>query len=409
MALANENYLKTPEIYCFDEIEKRVNAFKVLHPNIKLLRLGVGDVTRPLPNEVIQSMHTAIDELGFSESFKGYSPPKGYDFLIEKIQKDYRSYGILLDKDSIFINDGAKSDIGNIGHVLGRDNIIAISDPVYPVYENATIMSGRAGVLTDEQKWSNVVYLSCTEENGFVPELPSEKVDVIYLCNPNNPTGTVIKKNELKRWVDYAIEHQSIIIYDGAYSAYINEPELPRSIYEIKGAKKVAVEIRSYSKTAGFTGLRCGYTIIPQELIVYTKFGDQVQLLKLWDRRITNYTNGVSYIVQRGAEATYSRKGKTETQELVNYYLTNVSLIRNELISLGFKVFGGVNSPYVWFKTPNNISSWKFFHQLLYENQIVATPGVVFGNSGDGYMRLSGFSSREETLIALERIRKSKY
>jgi len=409
MALANENYLKTPEIYCFDEIEKRVNAFKVLHPNLKLVRLGVGDVSRPLPNEVIQSMHSAIDEMGFSESFKGYSPPKGYDFLIEKIQKDYRSFGISLDKDSIFINDGAKSDIGNIGHVLGRDNIIAISDPVYPVYENATIMSGRAGILTDEQKWSNVVYLSCTEENGFVPELPFEKVDVIYLCNPNNPTGTVIKKNELKRWVDYAIEHQSIIVYDGAYSAYINEPDVPRSIYEIKGAKKVAIEIRSYSKTAGFTGLRCGYSIFPPELMVYTKFGDQVQLLKLWVRRITNYTNGVSYIVQRGAEATYSRKGKTETQELVNYYLTNVSLIRNELISLGFKVFGGVNSPYVWFKTPNNISSWKFFHQLLYENQIVATPGIVFGISGDGYMRLSGFSSREETLIALERIRKSKY
>jgi LL-diaminopimelate aminotransferase len=409
MALANENYLKTPEIYCFDEIEKRVNAFKVLHPNVQLIRLGIGDVTRPLPNEVIQSMHSAIDELGFSESFKGYSPPEGYDFLIEKIQKDYRSFGISLDRDSIFINDGAKSDIGNIGHVLGRDNIIAISDPVYPVYENATIMSGRAGVLTDEQKWSNVVYLSCTEQNGFVPELPSEKVDVIYLCNPNNPTGTVIRKNELKRWIDYAIEHQSIIVYDGAYSAYINEPDVPRSIYEIKGAKKVAIEIRSYSKTAGFTGLRCGYSIFPHELLVYTKFGDQVSLIKLWDRRITNYTNGVSYIVQRGAEATYSRKGKIETQELVNYYLTNVSLIRNELISLGFKVFGGISSPYVWFKTPDNLSSWKFFHQLLYENQIVATPGIIFGTSGDGYMRFSGFCSREETLIALERIRKSKY
>jgi len=409
MALANENYLKTPEIYCFDEIEKRVNAFKVLHPNAKLIRLGIGDVTRPLPNEVIQSMHEAIDELGFSESFKGYSPPHGYDFLIEKILKDYRASGISLDKESVFINDGAKSDIGNIGHILGRDNIIAISDPVYPVYENATIMSGRAGVLTDELKWSNVVYLRCTEDTGFVPELPTEKVDVIYLCNPNNPTGTVIKKAELKRWVDYAIEHQSIIVYDGAYSSFINEPDVPRSIYEVKGAKKVAIEIRSYSKTAGFTGLRCGYSIFPPELMVYTKMGEQVSLVKLWSRRITNYTNGVSYIVQRAAEAVYSRKGKTETQELVNYYLTNVSLIRNELVSLGFKVFGGVSSPYVWFKTPNNISSWRFFQQLLYENQIVATPGIVFGISGDGYMRFSGFSSREETLIALERIRKSKY
>ena len=409
MALANENYLKTPEIYCFDEIEKRVNAFKVLHPNSKLIRLGVGDVTRPLPNEVVRAMQVAIDEMSLSESFRGYSPPQGYDFLIEKILKDYRSYGINIDKESVFINDGAKSDIGNIGHVLGRDNIIAISDPVYPVYENATIMSGRAGVLTEEQKWSNVVYLRCSERTDFVPELPTEKVDVIYLCNPNNPTGTVLKKAELKRWVDYAIEHQSIIIYDGAYQAYINEPDLPRSIYEIKGAKKVAVEVRSYSKTAGFTGLRCGYSVFPQELIVYTKMGEEVPLIKLWNRRNANYTNGVSYIVQRGAEAIYSRKGKTETQELVNYYLTNVSLIRNELKSLGFKVYGGINSPYVWFKTPDNQSSWKFFQQLLYENQIVGTPGIVFGISGDGYMRFSGFSSREETLIALERIRKSKY
>ena len=409
MALANENYLKTPEIYCFDEIEKRVNAFKVLHPNSKLIRLGVGDVTRPLPNEVVRAMQVAIDEMSLSESFRGYSPPQGYDFLIEKILKDYRSYGINIDKESVFINDGAKSDIGNIGHVLGRDNIIAISDPVYPVYENATIMSGRAGVLTEEQKWSNVVYLRCSERTDFVPELPTEKVDVIYLCNPNNPTGTVLKKAELKRWVDYAIEHQSIIIYDGAYQAYINEPDLPRSIYEIKGAKKVAVEVRSYSKTAGFTGLRCGYSVFPQELIVYTKMGEEVPLIKLWNRRNANYTNGVSYIVKRGAEAIYTRKGKTETQELVNYYLTNVSLIRNELKSLGFKVYGGINSPYVWVKTPDNQSSWKFFQQLLYENQIVGTPGIVFGISGDGYMRFSGFSSREETLIALERIRKSKY
>ena len=409
MALANENYLKTPEIYCFDEIEKRVNAFKLVHPNAKLIRLGVGDVTRPLPNEVVQAMHAAVDEMSYTETSKGYSPPQGYDFLIEKIVKDYRSFGISIDKESVFINDGAKSDIGNIGHVLGRDNIIAISDPVYPVYENATIMSGRAGVLTDDLKWSNVVYLRCTEETGFVPELPKEKVDVIYLCNPNNPTGTVIKKAELKRWVDYAIEHQSIIVYDGAYSSYVNEADVPRSIYEIKGAKKVAVEVRSYYKTAGFTGLRCGYSVFPQELMVYTKFGEEVSLNKLWSRRNANYTNGVSYVVQRGAEALYTRMGKIETQELINYYLTNTTLIRNELISIGFEVYGGINSPYIWFKTPDNQPSWKFFHQLLYENQIVATPGIIFGTLGDCFMRLSGFSSREETLVALERIRKSKY
>jgi len=406
MALANENYLKTPEIYCFNEIEKRVNAFKILHPNAPIIRLGVGDVTRPLTTEVVLAMHKAVDEMSHAESFRGYSPPQGYDFLIEKILKEYRSIGVFLDKESVFVNDGAKSDIGNIGHVLGRDNIIAISDPVYPVYENATIMSGRAGVLNDDQKWSNIVYLRCTEETGFIPELPTEKVDVIYLCNPNNPTGTVMTKVELKRWVDYAIEHQSIIIYDGAYQAYINEPDVPRSIYEIKGAKKVAIEIRSYSKTAGFTGLRCGYSVFPQELLVYTKLGEQVPLIKLWSRRNANYTNGVSYVVQRGAEAVYSRKGKAETQELVNYYLTNASLIRNELLSLGLEVYGGVSSPYVWFKTPDNQPSWKFFQQLLYENQIVGTPGEVFGPSGEGFMRFTGFGSREETLIALERLRK---
>ena len=405
MALANENYLKTPEIYCFDEIDKRVNAFKILHPNEKIIRLGVGDVTRPLPNEVVVAMHKAIDEMSNVESFRGYSPPQGYDFLIEKILKEYRSVGVFLDKESIFVNDGAKSDIGNIGHILGRDNIIAIADPVYPVYENATIMSGRAGVLNVDQKWSNIVYLHCTQKTGFVPELPSEKVDVIYLCNPNNPTGTVMTKIELKLWVDYAIEHQSIIIYDGAYQAYINEPDVPRSIYEIKGAKKVAIEIRSYSKTAGFTGLRCGYSVFPPELLVYTKLGEHVPLIKLWSRRNANYTNGVSYIVQRGAEAIYSRKGKSETQELVNYYLTNTSLIRNELLSLGFEVYGGISSPYIWFKTPDNQSSWKFFHQLLYENHIVGTPGVVFGSTGDGYMRFTGFGSRENTLLALDRLK----
>lgn len=406
MALANENYLKTPEIYCFDEVEKRVNAFKVLHPNAKIIRLGVGDVTRPLPKEVVSAMHKAIDEMGQVDGFRGYSPPQGYDFLIEKILKEYRSMGVVFDKDNVFVNEGAKSDIGNIGHVLGRDNIIAIADPVYPVYENATIMSGRAGVMTDEQKWSNVVYLRCSEETGFVPELPREKVDVIYLCNPNNPTGTVLTKQVLKKWVDYAIEHQSIIIYDGAYHAYINEPDVPRSIYEIKGAKKVAVEVRSYSKTAGFTGLRCGYSVFPHELLVYTKMGEEVPFIKLWSRRNANYTNGVSYVVQRGAEAVYSRKGKAEIQELVNYYQTNASMLRKELISMGYEVYGGVSSPYVWFKTPDDQPSWKFFQQLLYEKQIVGTPGVVFGNSGDGYMRFTGFSSREDTLLALERLRK---
>ena len=406
MALANENYLKTPEIYGFDEIEKRLNAYKILHPNSKIIRLGIGDVTQPLPNVVIQALQSSVEEMSKNETFRGYSPPQGYDFLIDKIQKDYRSSGVLLDKDSIFINDGAKSDIGNIGHVLGRDNIIAIADPVYPVYENATIMSGRAGEINEDQKWSNVVYLRCTAETDFIPELPTEKVDVIYLCNPNNPTGTVITKTELKKWVDYAIEHQSIIVYDGAYESFINEPNIPRSIYEIKGAKKVAIEIRTFSKTAGFTGLRCGYSVFPQELMVYTKMGEETPLVKLWNRRIANYTNGVSYIVQRAAESTYSRKGKNEVKELVDYYLTNAGLIRTELLSAGFEVYGGISSPYVWFKTLDNQTSWKFFNQLLYEHQVIGTPGIVFGTSGEGYMRFSGFNSRENTIEALKRIRK---
>lgn len=405
MALANENYLKTPEIYCFDEIEKRVNAYKLLHPGLKIIRLGVGDVTQALPSEVIKAMHGAIDELGNTSTFRGYSPPQGYDFLIEKVLKEYRTFGVNIEKESVFINDGAKSDIGNIGHVLGRDNIIAIADPVYPVYENATIMSGRAGIINDELKWSNVVYLRCTEETGFVPELPSEKVDIIYLCNPSNPTGITLNKTQLKSWVDYAIEHQSIIVYDAAYQSYITDDDVPKSIYEIKGAKKVAIEIRSFSKSAGFTGLRCGFSVFPPELLVYSQLGEKVPLFKLWNRRKTNYTNGVSYIVQRGAEATFSRKGKSEVQELVQYYLSNASYIRNELMAVGLQTYGGQNSPYVWFKTPDNQPSWRFFQQLLYEFQIVGTPGVVFGQSGEGFMRFTGFSSREGTMMAMDRLR----
>lgn len=406
MALANENYLKTPEIYCFDDIEKSVNAYKILHPEKKIIRLGVGDVTRPLPNEVLVAMHKAIDEQGASATFRGYSPPRGYDFLIEKILKEYRSIGVSLEKESVFISSGAKSDIGNIGHVLGRDNIIAIADPVYPVYENATIMSGRAGEFNEvDGKWSNVVYLRCTKENGFIPELPRERVDIIYLCNPGNPTGVAMNRIQLKEWVDYAIENRSVIIYDGAYQAYVRGEDIPQSIYEIKGAKKVAVEIRSYSKTAGFTGLRCGYTVFPLELTVYTQYGEKVPFVNLWSRRNANYNNGVPYVVQRGAEATYSRKGKKEVKELVDYYLENTALIRTGLTKLGFEVFGGIHSPYIWFKIPNEQTSMKYFQYLLYTYAVVGTPGILFGPSGEGYMRFTGFSSREGTLEALRRMK----
>lgn len=405
MALANENYLKTPEIYCFDDIDKRVNAYKLLHPAAKIIRLGVGDVSRPLPGEVIKALHSAVDEMALTETFRGYSPPQGYDFLIEKIVKEYRSRSIVISKESVFVNDGAKSDIGNIGHVLGRDNIIAIADPVYPVYENATIMSGRAGMLLDDQKWSNIVYLKCNEETGFKPELPEERVDIIYLCSPNNPTGTALTKVELKQWVDYALEHNAIIIFDAAYQAFVSRQDVPRSIYEIKGARKVAVEIQSFSKSHGFTGLRCGYSIFPEELMVNSHEGEAVPLNKLWGRRNANYTNGVSYIVQKAAEATFSRKGKAEMTEMTDYYKRNAALIRKQLMLEGLKVYGGVDSPYVWFKTPGGIPSWKFFQTLLYDFQIIATPGVVFGQAGEGYMRFTGFSSYEDTLTALERIK----
>lgn len=405
MALANENYLKTPEIYYFDEIDKRVNAYRILHPSTRIISLSKGDTTLPLPQEAVKAMQKAVSELSEADTFRGYSPIRGYDFLIEKILKDYRSEGIVFDKENVFINDGAKSDLGNIGHVLGRDNIIAITDPVYPVYEKTTIMSGRAGEIYDEDKWSNIVYLTCNENNGFVPQIPEEKVDVIYLCNPGNPTGTTISRNELKRWVDYALEHQSIIVYDGAYHSYITDRNVPKSIFQIKGAKKVAVEIRSYSKTAGFTGLRCGYTVIPSELLVYTRTGEAIPLLKLWHRRNANYTNGVSYVVQRGAEAIYSKHGKMQVRERIDCYLHNANLIYNELKEAGLKVYGSKNSPYVWFGTPGGQPSWKFFQTLLYDFQIISMPGIFFGSSGEGYMRFSGFNTTENTLTALNRIK----
>lgn len=407
MALVNEHYLKLSEDYFFTEIEKRINAFSVTHPKAKIIRLGVGDVSRPLPPEVVKAMHEAVDELANEETFRGYGPEQGYRFLIDKIIKfDYQSRGISLDPDEVFISDGAKTDTGNLGHILGRDNIIAITDPVYPVYENTAIMSGRSGHMTDEGKWSNIVYINCPPENDFKPEMPTEKVDVIYLCYPNNPTGAALTKTELKEWVDYAIENHAVIIYDGAYEAYISEEDIPRSIYEIKGAKKVAIEVRSFSKTAGFTGLRCSYSVVPKELIAYTLLGEKIQVNKLWFRRQSTYFNGNSYVVQRGAEAVFSRKGKKQVTELIQYYLTNANIIRNELNELGFKTYGGINSPYIWVKTPNEMASWKFFQQLLYETHIVGTPGVGFGLNGEGYFRFTGFSNRENTIEAMERMKR---
>nr|HPG56051.1 LL-diaminopimelate aminotransferase [Candidatus Enterocola sp.] len=356
---------------------------------------------------VVKAMENATRELSKIETFRGYGPETGYRFLIDKIIKyDYNTRGVSLEPDEVFISDGAKSDVGNIGHIFGRDNIIAITDPVYPVYENAAIMGGRSGHLTEQNIWSNIVYIPCTPENNFIPELPKEKVDIIYLCYPNNPTGVALNKIELKKWVDYALENQAIIIYDGAYAAYIKEDDIPHSIYEIKGAKKCAIEIRSYSKTAGFTGLRCSYTIVPKDIIGYTLMNEKIKVNKLWNRRATTYYNGTSYIVQRGAEALYSRKGFKQYQTNIDYYLTNASIIRQEMIGAGYEVYGGVNAPHIWIKTPKNTPSWRFFQELLYEINVVCTPGAGFGQGGEGFFRFTAFNTRENTIEAMNRIKK---
>ncbi|MBP5318647.1 MAG: LL-diaminopimelate aminotransferase [Paludibacteraceae bacterium] len=407
MALVNENYLKLSEYYFFNEIEQKINAHKVIKPNAQVIRLGLGDVSQPLTGEVVKAMHAAVDELSKRDTFKGYGPEVGYRFLINDIIKyDYNSRGVNLSTDEVFISDGAKSDVGNIGHIFGRDNIIGITDPVYPVYENAAVMGGRSGYLRDDSLWSNIVYIPCTAENNFVPQLPVEKVDIIYLCYPNNPTGIALTKTELKKWVDYALENHAIIIYDGAYCAYIQDNDVPHSIYEIKGAKKCAIEIRSFSKTAGFTGLRCSYTVVPHDIVGFTLYGNAIEVNKLWYRRATTYYNGTSYIVQRGAEAIYSKQGMKEIQENVAYYMKNAQIIRQELTKAGMTVFGGINSPHLWVKTPYNMPSWRFFQQLLYDTDVVCTPGAGFGQGGEGWFRLTAFNTRENTIEAMNRISK---
>jgi LL-diaminopimelate aminotransferase len=405
MALINENYLKLPEYYFFNEIQQKVNAHKIINPKANVISLGLGDVSRPIPASALKAMKEAVDELSDAKTFKGYGPETGYNFLKNCIIKhDYAPRGVTLSHDEIFISDGSKSDVGNIGHIFGRDNIIGITDPVYPVYENAAIMGGRSGYLTDNNLWSNIVYIPCSSKNNFVPELPKEKVDIIYLCYPNNPTGIALTKAELKKWVDYALENHAIIIYDGAYFSYITEKNIPHSIYEIKGAKKCAIEIRSYSKTAGFTGLRCSYTVVPHEIIGFTLYGNAIEVNKLWQQRNTTYYNGTSYVIQKGAEALYSPEGMQEVKEMVSYYLTNAKIIREELTKCGFDVYGGVNSPHVWVKTPHHTPSWRYFQELLYDINVVCTPGAGFGQMGEGYFRLTGFNSRENTIEAMNRI-----
>ena len=377
MALINEHFLKLPGNYLFQDIAKRVKAYKVSHPKKRVISLGIGDVTRPLCPAVIEAMHKAVEEMATQATFRGYGPERGYDFLREAIIKnDYLTRGVHLDKDEIFVNDGAKSDTGNIQEIVRWDNNIGVTDPIYPVYIDSNVMIGRAGVF-ENGKWSNVAYMPCTAENGFVPQIPDHRVDMIYLCYPNNPTGTVLRKEELRKWVNYALRNDSIIFYDAAYEAYIQDEDIPHSIYEIRGARKVAIEFRSYSKTAGFTGVRCGYTVVPKELTASTIDGRRIPLNQIWDRRPSTKFNGTSYISQRAAEAIYSPEGKEQVKATIAYYMENARIMRTELTQLGFQVFGGENAPYLWVKTPGNTPAWKFFEEMLYGASVVCPPACI--------------------------------
>lgn len=410
MATINDNYLKLPGSYLFAEIARRVAAYKEANPDADIIRLGIGDVTQPLPQVCIEAMHKAVDDQAKAETFHGYGPEQGYSFLTEAIIKNnYTDRGIEIAPDEIFVSDGSKSDCGNIQEIFGTANKVAITDPVYPVYLDTNVMAGRTGTLQEDGHFEGVVYLPCTAENNFAPSLPTEKVDMIYLCCPNNPTGTTLSREELTKWVNYAKENESVILFDAAYAAYITEDDVPRSIYEIPGAKDVAIEFRSFSKTAGFTGTRCGYTIIPKTVTGRAADGSRVPFNKLWNRRHTTKFNGTAYIVQRGAAAIYTEEGKKQVKELISYYMENARIIREGLKSVGIKAYGGVNAPYIWLKTPDNMSSWDFFDKLLHEVNIVGTPGAGFGPCGEGYFRLTAFGSRENTERAVARFAKLKF
>ena len=407
MALVNEHFLKLQGSYLFSDIAKKVKAYQITHPNKRLIRLGIGDVTRPLPMASIEAMHHAVDELAHAKTFHGYGPEQGYDFLIETIIKhDFTSRGIQLSPSEVFISDGAKSDTGNIGELLRWDNSMCITDPVYPAYIDSNVMCGRAGTLNADGRWSNITYLPCTAENKFIPAIPDHEVDLIYLCYPNNPTGTTLTRDQLKQWVDYALMNDTLIVFDAAYEAYIHDDDVPHSIYEIRGAKKVAIEIRSFSKTAGFTGVRCGYTVVPKEVTAATLEGGRVALNPLWNRRQCTKFNGTSYITQRGAEAVYSPEGRKQVKETIAYYMENARIMREGLTHAGYEVYGGINAPYLWVKAPQGMTSWKFFDELLYNANIVSTPGVGFGPSGEGYLRLTAFGQREDCEEAINRIGK---
>ena len=405
MILVNEHFMKLKAGYLFPEIGRRVAAFSKDNPDARIIRLGIGDVTEPLCPAVLEAMHKAVDEMGKAETFRGYGPEQGYAFLREAIaEHDYASRGVTIAADEIFVSDGAKCDTGNLQEIFALDNTVAVTDPVYPVYVDTNVMAGRTGDADAEGRYGNIVYMPCTADNDFVPELPTQPVDMIYLCYPNNPTGAVATKEQLKKWVDYAIANKAIILFDAAYEAFIQDDGIPHSIYEIDGAKKVAIEFRSFSKTAGFTGTRCAFTVVPKEVVAYKKDGTAVALHGIWNRHHCTKFNGVSYVTQAAAAAVYTPEGQTQIRQTIAMYMANAKTMRDALGTLGLSVYGGVHAPYVWLKTPNGVGSWEFFDRLLTKAHVVGTPGAGFGAAGEGYFRLSAFNHPDKVAEAMQRL-----
>ncbi|HON90438.1 MAG TPA: LL-diaminopimelate aminotransferase [Sedimentisphaerales bacterium] len=406
MIRINEHFLKLRAGYLFPEIGRRVRLFKQEHPQAKVISMGIGDVTQPLAPAVIEAMHKAVDEMGRKETFRGYEDSGvGYEFLRQAIvENDFASRGVNIDLDEVFVSDGAKPDTGNMQEIFDVENVVAVADPVYPVYVDTNVMAGRTGPAGEEGQYAGIVYMPATAENGFVPEPPDKAVDMVYLCFPNNPTGSVATKAQLARWVDYAHKNKAVLFFDAAYEAYISDPTIPHSIYEIEGAKEVAIEFRSWSKTAGFTGIRCAYSVVPKQLKAYTKDGKAVDVNPIWKRRHCTKFNGVSYVTQVGAAAIYSSEGKKQIQRTIDGYMANAATIRSRLTQLGYMVYGGVNAPYLWVRTPEDVSSWQFFDRLLNEAHVVCTPGAGFGPAGEGYVRLTAFGQPENVKEALDRL-----
>ena len=410
MVFINENYLKLQNNYLFAEIARKVKKYQEANPNAKIIRMGIGDVTRPLPASIIKAMKNACDEMGNIDTFRGYGPEQGYDFLINAIIKgEYESRNIHIEQDEVFISDGSKCDVANIQEIFSDKVTVAIADPVYPVYLDSNIMAGRSGLINDKGYFDKIVYMPSTIDTNFKPEFPKTPVDLIYICSPNNPTGTTLTKEDLQAWVNYALENNSIILYDSAYSAFIKEDNMPRSIYEVENAKKVAIEFKSFSKTAGFTGIRCAFTIVPKELMAFDSNNNKVALNPLWNRRQTTKFNGVSYVTQKAAEAVYSPEGLKETSAIINYYMDNAKIILDGLKENGFEAYGGINAPYIWWKIPGNTKSVDFLDMLLEKYQIVGTPGSGFGPCGEGYFRLTAFGNKENTVEAMQRIKSGNF